>query len=102
MKCPIEMIVYMHEYLDDEIPAEHERELRDHVQSCLDCKTAFSSIKKDDCTRAKYVTYTSSKRFYSQYYGKPTKGKAKSRNAKMVYESSAINGCFIVPCINGR
>ena len=46
MKCPIEMVVYMHEYLDDEISAEHERELRDHVQSCLDCKTHFHQLKK--------------------------------------------------------
>ena len=27
MKCPVEMVVYMHEYLDDEISAEHEKEL---------------------------------------------------------------------------
>ena len=46
MKCPIEMVVYMHEYLDDEISAEHERELRDHIQSCLDCKTHFHQLKK--------------------------------------------------------
>ena len=28
MKCPKEMVVYMHEYLDNEISAEHERELK--------------------------------------------------------------------------
>jgi anti-sigma factor RsiW len=46
MKCPIEMVVYMHEYLDDEISAEHEKELRDHISTCLDCKTHFHQLKK--------------------------------------------------------
>jgi anti-sigma factor RsiW len=46
MKCPIEMVVYMHEYLDDEISTEHEKELRDHIQSCIDCKMHFHQLKK--------------------------------------------------------
>ena len=46
MKCPVEMVVYMHEYLDDEISAEHEKKLREHIQSCLDCKTHFHQLKK--------------------------------------------------------
>ena len=58
LKCPTEIIVYMHEYLDEEISAEHEKELREHINSCLECKTAFSSIKEDNCTCSKYITYT--------------------------------------------
>ncbi len=46
MKCPIEMVVYMHEYLDNEISAEHERELREHIYTCSDCKTHFHQLKK--------------------------------------------------------
>lgn len=46
MKCPAEIILYMHEYLDEEISAEHERELREHLQNCEDCQTYFHELKK--------------------------------------------------------
>jgi len=46
LKCPVEMVVYMHEYLDEEIPADHERELRKHIRGCLDCKMHFHQLKK--------------------------------------------------------
>ena len=46
MKCPEEIIDYMHEYLDEEISVEHERLLREHIRSCLDCKMHFHQLKK--------------------------------------------------------
>ncbi|MBU8880184.1 anti-sigma factor [Bacillus sp. FJAT-29790] len=46
MKCPVEIILYMHEYLDEEISAEHERELRAHLQNCEDCQTYFHELRK--------------------------------------------------------
>lgn len=46
LKCPIEIISYMHEYLDEDIPAEHERQLREHLNECIECKTHFHQLKK--------------------------------------------------------
>ncbi|CAM3612168.1 anti-sigma factor family protein [Cytobacillus oceanisediminis] len=46
MKCPAEIILYMHEYLDEEISAEHEKELRVHLQSCEECQNHFHELKK--------------------------------------------------------
>lgn len=46
MKCPAEIILYMHEYLDEEISAEHEKELRAHLQSCEECQNHFHELKK--------------------------------------------------------
>ncbi|WP_338450572.1 anti-sigma factor [Niallia oryzisoli] len=46
MKCPEKMVVYMHEYLDEEISAEHEKELREHIHRCMDCKMHFHQLKK--------------------------------------------------------
>lgn len=46
LKCPEKMVVYMHEYLDDEISAEHEKELREHIHCCMDCKLHFHQLKK--------------------------------------------------------
>jgi anti-sigma factor RsiW len=46
LKCPAEMVVYMHEYLDEEISAEHEKELRAHLQNCGECQTHFHELKK--------------------------------------------------------
>jgi anti-sigma factor RsiW len=36
----------MHEYLDEEISAEHEKELRAHLQSCEECQNHFHELKK--------------------------------------------------------
>lgn len=36
----------MHEYLDEEISAENERELREHLQACKDCQTHFHELRK--------------------------------------------------------
>lgn len=46
MKCPAEIILYMHEYLDEEISAEHEKVLREHLQSCEECQNHFHELKK--------------------------------------------------------
>ncbi|MDK7668548.1 anti-sigma factor family protein [Cytobacillus oceanisediminis] len=46
MKCPAKMVVYMHEYLDEEISAEHEKELRAHLQNCEECQIHFHELKK--------------------------------------------------------
>src|SRR5574342_689747 len=46
MKCPEYVIEYMHEYLDDEIPEEHEKSLREHLQSCNDCQEYFRELNK--------------------------------------------------------
>jgi anti-sigma factor RsiW len=40
------MVVYMHEYLDEEISADHEKELREHIQVCGDCHQYFHELKK--------------------------------------------------------
>lgn len=46
MKCPEHVIEYMHEYLDDEIPDEHEKILREHLQCCNDCQEYFRELNK--------------------------------------------------------
>ncbi|MEH7442209.1 anti-sigma factor [Bacillus sp. JJ1122] len=46
MKCPEHVIEYMHEYLDDEIPEENEKILREHLQSCNDCQEYFRELNK--------------------------------------------------------
>ena len=44
--CPEQIIELMHEYLDEEITPEHERTLREHLQSCKDCEAIFNELKK--------------------------------------------------------
>lgn len=46
MKCPEHVIDYMHEYLDEEISEEHEKVLREHLQSCKDCQEYFRELNK--------------------------------------------------------
>ncbi|NKE07934.1 MULTISPECIES: anti-sigma factor family protein [Mesobacillus] len=46
MKCPEQFIDYMHEYLDEEISEEHEKVLREHLQSCKDCQEYFRELNK--------------------------------------------------------
>ena len=36
--CPQHIINYMHDYLDGDISRENERELKQHLQSCDDCR----------------------------------------------------------------
>ncbi|RDU34869.1 anti-sigma factor [Neobacillus piezotolerans] len=46
MNCPEEIIVYMHEYLDDDLDPEHEQVLKDHLGTCKACQTVFHEMKK--------------------------------------------------------
>lgn len=46
MKCSEEVILYMHEYLDEEISQEHENMLRSHLHECNDCKAYFHELKR--------------------------------------------------------
>lgn len=46
LKCPTEIIQYMHEYLDEELSAEKEKILREHLQSCPDCQTYLHELKR--------------------------------------------------------
>jgi anti-sigma factor RsiW len=46
LNCPEKYIAYMHEYLDDEITSEHERELKEHLLKCDDCQKHFHELEK--------------------------------------------------------
>lgn len=46
MNCDQKYIEYMHDYLDKDLKAEHERELRDHLLLCSDCQLHFHELKK--------------------------------------------------------
>lgn len=46
MKCPDQIFEYMHDFLDDEITAEHEKILREHLHSCTDCQEYFRELNK--------------------------------------------------------
>lgn len=46
LKCPTEIIQYMHEYLDEELSAEKEKVLREHLQLCADCQTYLHEMKR--------------------------------------------------------
>ncbi|WP_273853856.1 anti-sigma factor family protein [Guptibacillus spartinae] len=48
MKCPAEIIVLMHEVLDEEATNEQRRELFDHLQTCHDCKEHYDELKKTE------------------------------------------------------
>lgn len=46
MNCPEEIIVYMHEYFDDDLEPENERVLREHLGKCKDCQALFQEMNK--------------------------------------------------------
>jgi anti-sigma factor RsiW len=46
MKCPNNIIKWMHDYLDDDITPDEERELREHLQRCPACSRHFNSLQK--------------------------------------------------------
>lgn len=46
MKCPEKYIAYMHEYLDEEISPQHEKELKAHLLECHDCQNHFHELEK--------------------------------------------------------
>lgn len=44
--CPKQIVRYMHHYLDGEILAEEQDELREHLTSCESCRQHFAELKK--------------------------------------------------------
>ncbi|HYK71784.1 MAG TPA: anti-sigma factor [Pseudoneobacillus sp.] len=46
MNCSEAMIEYMHDYLDEEISAENEEKLREHLLTCQECQRHFHELKK--------------------------------------------------------
>jgi anti-sigma factor RsiW len=46
VKCPDEIIEFMHAYLDEDIKKEDEEILREHLRSCKDCQIHFHELKK--------------------------------------------------------
>lgn len=46
MKCPEKYVVYMHDYLDEEISVEHEMELKNHLKQCSECQKYFYELEK--------------------------------------------------------
>ncbi|MDP4163217.1 MAG: anti-sigma factor [Bacillota bacterium] len=48
MKCPEQIIEFMHEYLDEEIDTESEIILKKHLQDCKECEQLFYELKKTE------------------------------------------------------
>ncbi|WP_442597561.1 anti-sigma-W factor RsiW [Neobacillus sp. D3-1R] len=46
MNCSESMIEYMHDFLDEEISAENEAKLREHLSTCPECNRHFHELKK--------------------------------------------------------
>ncbi|MEW9503311.1 zf-HC2 domain-containing protein [Jeotgalibacillus marinus] len=44
--CPDKMVHYMHEYLDEELSHEDEKELKSHLHECEACRTHFHELKR--------------------------------------------------------
>lgn len=44
--CPKQIVHYMHEYLDGDIQDEAKKELKFHIETCMDCKQHFAELKK--------------------------------------------------------
>lgn len=46
MKCPDNIVLYMHEYLDEEIDEHDEQLLKKHLQTCPKCQSYFHELEK--------------------------------------------------------
>jgi anti-sigma factor RsiW len=46
VSCPEKFVDYMHDFLDEDITPDNEKELRAHLQTCQDCETHFRELKK--------------------------------------------------------
>ncbi|MFZ3590287.1 anti-sigma factor family protein [Bacillus sp. DJP31] len=46
MKCDPKYIEYMHNFLDEDLILDQEKELRTHLQHCSDCQKHFHELKK--------------------------------------------------------
>lgn len=48
VKCSEEVVLLMHEYLDEEIAPENEKKLHEHLNACPDCNIYFEEMKKTE------------------------------------------------------
>jgi anti-sigma factor RsiW len=46
VKCPDNIVLYMHEYLDEEIDEHDEQMLKKHLQTCPKCQSYFHELEK--------------------------------------------------------
>jgi anti-sigma factor RsiW len=46
MNCNSKYVEYMHDYLDEDLSKDHEKELREHLTDCQDCQQHFHELKK--------------------------------------------------------
>lgn len=46
LNCHEDIIEYMHDYLDEDITSEHQEILRNHLQTCSECREYFHEMKK--------------------------------------------------------
>jgi len=47
-QCPDYLYEYMQEFLDGDIPAEHDRVLKEHLRTCKDCRDYFYELKRTE------------------------------------------------------
>lgn len=76
MKCH-EYEAYMHEYLDEEISTEHEKNLKQHLQQCVSCQKHFHELSKTIALVKGMATVTAPDDFTSKVMNKLPKEKKK-------------------------
>ncbi|MRN57044.1 zf-HC2 domain-containing protein [Paenibacillus sp. 19GGS1-52] len=47
MECKL-AVSMMHDYLDDDLPGQQQRELKEHLLSCTDCRVKFKELEQTD------------------------------------------------------
>lgn len=47
MECKL-VVSMMHDYLDDDLPEQQQRELKEHLLSCPDCRAKFKELEQTD------------------------------------------------------
>lgn len=47
MECKL-AVSMMHDYLDDDLPDQQQRELKEHLLSCPDCRAKFKELEQTD------------------------------------------------------
>ncbi|GGE02236.1 zf-HC2 domain-containing protein [Paenibacillus nasutitermitis] len=57
MNCNV-AIVWMHDYLDDELPREDILQLKQHLLSCPDCKARFEQLERTEALTHKLMDYS--------------------------------------------
>lgn len=71
------MIAYMHEFLDEEISVEDEKELKKHLLQCADCQTHFHELEKSIALIKGIVNLKTSEDFTNKVMSKLPKEKRK-------------------------